>query len=508
MAVGDTWKASVAVLLVAWGCALMASGSSLDKTSRDARNLLDGLKKYNGLRRSDYWKGAKARASVLVILGKGCTAEQLDPFVEQACSSHIASHRGEWIADGSLPVARELCERLPALNKREGDNWGFACDYKNAYSMVFRRALQHIQHLGWKGFKVVSFNSTEEWRLGNKADIIVAPLIEYLDDLQFRYPFSRFILIHTDDAATIRRDLEVDDHRIIGVLMHTSFIDKNENNQAMPFSRRHSAWMLPEEKSRNVTPKLRPSGPLSNHTLQNKVQTIIPQVQRWLHPLDCGGEKSFSILRQHAFGRDEGWAPSLQVRPTDIAFVGTIGSDSSIDKKHSTAKRQVYKESPRSKLGVVYHRSKAAEHIRALGEKHNLTVEVHLGRLLFADYVDILRRTKMFVSPFGLGEFSGKDYEAILSGAMLVKPLAHSLESYPNIYGPDTALETQADFSDLEAVVMPFLSDAGHLATVGQSMVEKAQKMLIEQQDISVFAKDFDTVLEDLIFEHPVIGDL
>ena len=32
------------------------------------------------------------------------------------------------------------------------------------------------------------------------------------------------------------------------------------------------------------------------------------------------------------------------------------------------------------------------------------------------------------------GEYSGKDYEAIISRAVLVKPLARHLRSYPNIY--------------------------------------------------------------------------
>jgi hypothetical protein len=32
------------------------------------------------------------------------------------------------------------------------------------------------------------------------------------------------------------------------------------------------------------------------------------------------------------------------------------------------------------------------------------------------------------------GEYSGKDYEAIISRALLVKPLARHLQSYPDIY--------------------------------------------------------------------------
>jgi hypothetical protein len=32
------------------------------------------------------------------------------------------------------------------------------------------------------------------------------------------------------------------------------------------------------------------------------------------------------------------------------------------------------------------------------------------------------------------GEYSGKDYEAVISRALLVKPLARHLQSYPDIY--------------------------------------------------------------------------
>lgn len=45
------------------------------------------------------------------------------------------------------------------------------------------------------------------------------------------------------------------------------------------------------------------------------------------------------------------------------------------------------------------------------------------GRTALACFIEansILPDTKIFISPFGLGEFSGKDYEAILAGCVLV----------------------------------------------------------------------------------------
>lgn len=38
-----------------------------------------------------------------------------------------------------------------------------------------------------------------------------------------------------------------------------------------------------------------------------------------------------------------------------------------------------------------------------------------------------------------MSEGSGKDYEAVISRAVLLKPLAHVLVSYPNIYEPEVS---------------------------------------------------------------------
>jgi len=180
------------------------------------------------------------------------------------------------------------------------------------------------------------------------------------------------------------------------------------------------------------------------------VHVAIPQIYRWRYPLDCGGYRPFSRILP-AFKEDPGeWlGKRFYDRHYDVAFVGTINH-----------------QEEREKGGVNRHRRAALNAIKAMKEKHpylNILVP-HLasktaGHLPYDQFLKLLKNTKFFVSPFGLGEFSGKDYESLLSGAILVKPWAHKLQSYPNIYNGSFVIDTAIDFSDLEAKVMPYLED-------------------------------------------------
>jgi hypothetical protein len=69
-------------------------------------------------------------------------------------------------------------------------------------------------------------------------------------------------------------------------------------------------------------------------------------------------------------------------------------------------------------------------------------------------YLEELRRSKTCVSPFGWGEVCYRDFEAILAGAMLIKPDMSHLETYPNIYQEDkTYIPLKWDMSDLKEKV-------------------------------------------------------
>jgi hypothetical protein len=123
---------------------------------------------------------------------------------------------------------------------------------------------------------------------------------------------------------------------------------------------------------------------------------------------------------------------------------------------------------------------------------------VHDRDVPYETYISLLKHSKIFVSPFGIGEFSGKDYEAILAGALLVKPKANYLRAYPNIYDAKYTVSTHADFHDLEKKVMPFLESASGLAK-GQAMVDAGREILLEYSSTEHFAGDIDKLLRILL---------
>ena len=111
------------------------------------------------------------------------------------------------------------------------------------------------------------------------------------------------------------------------------------------------------------------------------------------------------------------------------------------------------------------------------------------------------RRTpQMFVSPFGIGEFSGKDYEIIMAGALMIKPLANRLEAYPNIYSSSITVSTQPDFSDLDRKVMRILNSKQGMRKA-QKMVDKGRTLLRMYGKPEQFAQDVDALLSKVILQ-------
>ncbi len=77
--------------------------------------------------------------------------------------------------------------------------------------------------------------------------------------------------------------------------------------------------------------------------------------------------------------------------------------------------------------------------------------EAYYGELLGA---------KICVSPWGYGEVCYRDFEAILAGALLVKPAMEHLRTFPDIYVPhETYVPVQPDFSDLVETCVEYLGN-------------------------------------------------
>ncbi len=65
------------------------------------------------------------------------------------------------------------------------------------------------------------------------------------------------------------------------------------------------------------------------------------------------------------------------------------------------------------------------------------------------------------LSPFGWGEVCFRDAEAVIAGAVLVKPLMDHVETWPDIYLPrETYMPVAWDASDVVALTQAILGDS------------------------------------------------
>lgn len=78
-----------------------------------------------------------------------------------------------------------------------------------------------------------------------------------------------------------------------------------------------------------------------------------------------------------------------------------------------------------------------------------------------AQFLTELRRAKTCLSPFGYGEVCWRDFEAVMSGAVLLKPDMGHVETDPDIYLPwETYVPLAWDLSDLQEQLRRLLDDA------------------------------------------------
>lgn len=95
-------------------------------------------------------------------------------------------------------------------------------------------------------------------------------------------------------------------------------------------------------------------------------------------------------------------------------------------------------------------------------------------------YIDSLLNTKIAISPWGLGEKCYRDYEAIFSGALVIKPNTDFVVSWPDIYQSGKYyISCKIDFSDLQEKVDYIRTHWGELT----EMRINARKCLLQHRN-------------------------
>lgn len=125
--------------------------------------------------------------------------------------------------------------------------------------------------------------------------------------------------------------------------------------------------------------------------------------------------------------------------------------------------------------GVAYHRQLLYQ--AAAADPRFLT-----GKLPLAQYNRELRSTAATLSPFGYGEVCFRDFEAILSDSVLLKPDMSHVDTWPNVYQPHrTYVPCRWDGSDISSAADRVLSDpvfAGEISRNARSVLNDAYLQL------------------------------
>ena len=103
-------------------------------------------------------------------------------------------------------------------------------------------------------------------------------------------------------------------------------------------------------------------------------------------------------------------------------------------------------------------------------------------------YLSELAQSRICFSPFGYGEVCWRDYEAIMCGALLVKPDMSHIQTAPDIFVPyETYVPVAWDFSDLAEKLEYYLANDA----VRQRIVNQAYETLHSYANSDAFLEQF-----------------
>jgi hypothetical protein len=122
---------------------------------------------------------------------------------------------------------------------------------------------------------------------------------------------------------------------------------------------------------------------------------------------------------------------------------------------------------------ITQHRMDVIKNIEEISLKNNLEYYISNTPIKYSKYINILNNTKIFISPYGWGEFSLKEYECICFGAHIVKPKIY-FEYYPNYC--ENMDDFEIDFSNFESKILNILANLRDI----QKKVDSNRKIFLD----------------------------
>lgn len=110
------------------------------------------------------------------------------------------------------------------------------------------------------------------------------------------------------------------------------------------------------------------------------------------------------------------------------------------------------------RMGLNYPRASVAWQRRAIAER--LHDRMPVSKVSRRRYIRELEQSRLCVSPFGFGEITLKDFEALLAGALLCKPDMTHMETWPDLFrAGETMVAHDWDLNDFAETIERVLAD-------------------------------------------------
>ena len=127
----------------------------------------------------------------------------------------------------------------------------------------------------------------------------------------------------------------------------------------------------------------------------------------------------------------------------------------------------------RSDVLYTKHRKGAWDELKLLNKKYNVVV----GHSTPQQFMDIMRKSKIGLSPFGMGELCYRDLELIQWGCLMIKPDMSKVITEPDFFKPmETYIPVKPDWSDLNETIEKVLDNFKDY----QYIIDNAREKVVE----------------------------
>lgn len=142
------------------------------------------------------------------------------------------------------------------------------------------------------------------------------------------------------------------------------------------------------------------------------------------------------------------------------------------------------------------YRKKAVGKLMALDSDYRLAVSAEVSgaqKTSSRQYFNEIKRSRIAFCPFGWGEVTGRDYEAIAYGCLMVKPRIDHVATNPDVFfAEETYVPIEWDFSDLEEKCRYYLEHWDE----AEEIIDNARRKYIDYFEKDIFIEIISAVLK------------